>query len=67
MNGYECLNCAKIGDCKETDKEKALAHYCCPRWEAASAPVIAARNEALAAFGEAGLHSILTTKTKKGG
>lgn len=65
MSGYECLNCAKIGDCQETSEEKARQQYYCAEWRVASMEAIEARNKALVIFGDSGLTSILSTKPKE--
>ena len=65
MNGYECLNCELVGDCSETNAERAKQKYCCERWTAAPNAVVQARNQILLEFGDQGLQSILTTKPKE--
>lgn len=62
---YECLNCSRMGDCEETNEEKACAKYSCDRWSAAQDAVVAARNQILQDYGAQGLQSILTTKPKE--
>ena len=63
--GFECLNCRKVGNCSDTNEEKAQQKYCCELWEATSPSIINARNKILLNFGTQGLRSILTTKPKE--
>lgn len=60
----ECLNCAKLAKCTETDAEKVLGNYFCDNWEASTEEVLQARMQVINDFGNQGLDSILSTDNK---
>jgi hypothetical protein len=48
----DCLACAKLSQCRETDLEKVLRGFTCPLFEEASEPVYQARWDAMQQYGE---------------
>lgn len=48
----ECLACAKLGSCRETNVERILRSYTCVMFEAVAEPVYQARWTAMKQYGE---------------
>lgn len=56
----ECINCSRLGQCKETDAQKLLGHYRCDRWEATSQEETQARIDAITRFGIGAAQALVT-------
>jgi hypothetical protein len=52
MTRGECLACAKLGACRETNEERILQSYTCTLFEGVPEPVYLARLTTMTKYGE---------------
>lgn len=48
----DCLSCARLGKCDQTDLHKVLSDYSCVLYQAVEAPVYWARAQMMEDFGD---------------
>ena len=56
----ECMNCSRLGRCRDVDIVKLTNHYRCDRWEEVKPEELQARLDSIQKFGPAAMQAIIT-------